>query len=444
MPRRTGWSCAGIAVWALGCGSAASDPDDASSTGALDSSGGASESASASASGADGASTTNASTTGATNPSTTAADSGDTTTGDADDTGPMPTLGACDSLAAKGTFEDITPPEVAAGFGVVQDGGGTFAFAVDPINQGTLYLGTLRQKVWKSTDCGASWVHISTGENGEAVDSGMNWTFAVDPFEPEVVYTNAGYGAYGNGLFKSSNGGVDWAVVWPPAAQPELAASFTYNFANVIAIDPDDHQHVLLTFHESCLPPHTATCIAESHDAGASWALHDGDPSWNGNEGQVIFFLDDADTWLWGSQTNGFWRSGDAGASWDPIPGMTTSHLQGSQSVRSAAGTWFTAGADGIWRSPDGTAPTWSLVPDTGPIVGGIVDDGTSLYASTCYFGDFCEQARYLTSSDDGQTWTQMDAPPLGMGGSFGYDPGHGVLYSSNLGSGFWRVVVNP
>ena len=402
MSRRTAWSCAGIAVWALGCGSAASDPDDASSTGALDSSGGASESASASASGADGASTTNASTTGATNPSTTAADSGDTTTGDADDTGPMPTLGACDSLAAKGTFEDITPPEVAAGFGVVQDGGGTFAFAVDPINQGTLYLGTLRQKVWKSTDCGASWVHISTGENGEAVDSGMNWTFAVDPFEPEVVYTNAGYGAYGNGLFKSSNGGVDWAVVWPPAAQPELAASFTYNFANVIAIDPDDHQHVLLTFHESCLPPHTATCIAESHDAGASWALHDGDPSWNGNEGQVIFFLDDADTWLWGSQTNGF------------------------------------------WRSPDGTAPTWSLVPDTGPIVGGIVDDGTSLYASTCYFGDFCEQARYLTSSDDGQTWTQMDAPPLGMGGSFGYDPGHGVLYSSNLGSGFWRVVVNP
>ncbi|HWB82237.1 MAG TPA: hypothetical protein VG755_45045 [Nannocystaceae bacterium] len=420
------------------CAAAPADEGDSSS-----SDGGEVSSASTS-----GATTTSSdpSTSATTQPSdeSTSNDSTDDDTTGSGETGPMPMLGECDALAGEGVFEDITPAEVAAGFGVVQDGGGAFAFAVDPINQGTVYLGTVRQKVWKSTDCGASWVHIATGTNGEAVDSGMNWTFAVDPIEPEVVYTNAGYGAMGNGLFKSQNGGVDWDVVWPPAEQPELSAAFTYNFANVIAIDPADHQHVLLTFHESCLPPHTSTCIAESFDAGASWVLHDGEPEWNGNEGQVIFFLDGPGIWLWGSQTNGFWRSGDSGASWEAIEGMTTSHLQGSQLLHSPAGTWLVAGADAIWRSADGTADSWSPIADTGPILGGLISDGTSLYASNCYFGGFCEQARYLKSTDDGLSWQDMDVPPLAMGGSFGYDPGHGVLYSSNGASGFWRVVVNP
>jgi hypothetical protein len=217
-----------------------------------------------------------------------------------------------------------------------------------------------------------------------------------------------------------------------------------YNFANVIALDPEDHLHVLLTFHESCLPPHASTCIAESFDGGESWALHDGEPEWNGNEGQVIFFLDGASTWLWGSQTNGFWRTGDGGESWEAIEGMTTSHLQGSQLLRSPAGTFLVAGADAIWRSKGGTANSWSPIADTGPIVGGLISDGASLYASTCYFGGFCDQARYLRSDDDGVSWQEMDVPPLAMGGTFGYDPGHGILYSSNGQTGFWRVVVNP
>ena len=27
------------------------------------------------------------------------------------------------------------------------------------------------------------------------------------------------------------------------------------------------------------------------------------------------------------------------------------------------------------------------------------------------------------------------------MGGTFGFDPGHGILYSSNLYAGMWRVA---
>jgi hypothetical protein len=369
--------------------------------------------------------------------------------GGAVDASVRPVVAACDGLAAVGTFEQITPPLGPSPYGV--EGGpaqetGTFAIAADPVNQGTLYAGTFGQGVWKSTDCGATWTDVATGRNGDVVSGGMNWTFGIDPTDPQTLYTNSGYGTQSNGLLKSTNGGVDWDIIWPPSAQPDLSAAFQYNFANVIAIDPSDHLHVLLTFHEQCLPPHAATCIAETEDGGGTWRLIDGNPTWTGNEGQVVFFLDGSTTWLWGSQTNGFWRTPDSGASWQAITGMTTSHLQSSQLARTSTGAFIVAGADDVWRSPDGTASTWQAIDGTGPVLGGIVVDGTSMYASTCYFPGFCTAPngpRYLTSTDDGQTWTAMPTPPnVDMGGTFAFDPGHGVLYSSNDHAGLWRVRV--
>jgi hypothetical protein len=357
---------------------------------------------------------------------------------------PDPKVNDCSGLAAKGVFEEITPPTVKAELGTGDSGrmkGGPFALAVDPINQGTLYSGTIYQGFWKSTDCGATWNQVATGTRGEDVNSGMNWTLMVDPIEPETVYTNSGYGS--NGLFKSTDGGVNWVDIWSKTSQPELGKAFQYNFVNVIAIDPSDHKHILLTFHEPCLAPHPATCIAESSDAGSTWRLIDGEAAWNGNEGQVISFLGNSSTWLWGSQTNGFWRSGDSGASWEEIKGMGTSHLQGSQVVQTKAGAFFASGSDGIWTSPDGQASTWKLVPDTGPIAGGLVTDGTTMYGSTCYSGNFCNP-RYLTSPEtDGQTWTAMTSPTMTQGGTLGYDAGHKLLFISALEAGLWRVVVD-
>jgi photosystem II stability/assembly factor-like uncharacterized protein len=362
-------------------------------------------------------------------------DGGDSSDAHHDPPPPTPIVGACNGLAAVGTFEDITPPPVKAA--MTSEDGRTFAFAADPVNQGTVYLGTIKAGVWKSTDCGATWTHISTGRSGAVVDSGMNWTFKVDPQAPNIVYTNSGYGS-SNGLLKSTNGGVDWDPIWPPPAQPNLAKAFTYNFANVIAMDPSDHLHILLTFHETCLAPHPATCIAETFDGGQTWSLLDGHPTWSGNEGQIIFFLNGSKNWLWGSQSNGFWTTTNGGGSWTAITSAAPSHLQSSGMLRTASGAFLVAASDGVFRSPDGQA--WTLVPKTGPIVGGIVSDGTAIYTSTCYFPNFCNTgAPYLKSVDDGKTWTTMPSPKMPMGGSLDYDLGHGLMYSSN-GDAFWRV----
>ena len=80
------------------------------------------------------------------------------------------------------------------------------------------------------------------------------------------------------------------------------------------------------------------------------------------------------------------------------------------------------------------------------PIVGGLVSSGTTMYASTCYFPSFCKKAQYLSSAeDDGHTWTVMPSPnEIMMGGTLAYDKDHHLLYSSNMLSGVWRVVVRP
>ena len=92
--------------------------------------------------------------------------------------GPPPgQVAGCDGLAPEGNFEEITPPDVKAGLGTKRaDGqvrGGTFAIAVDPLNHGTVYAGTLFQKVWKSTDCGTTWKVIATGANAANVNGGI-------------------------------------------------------------------------------------------------------------------------------------------------------------------------------------------------------------------------------------------------------------------------------
>jgi hypothetical protein len=170
--------------------------------------------------------------------------------------------------------------------------------------------------------------------------------------------------------------------------------------------------------------------------------LIDGRPEWNGNEGQVIFFLENSSTWLWGSSTNGYWRTGNSGGSWEQITGMSTTHRQGAQLYRAPNGAFYVSGVDGIWRSPDGKASTWARVFNVGAHWGGMIGSGSMIYASNCYAYGFCTPQYFSSPIDDGTNWTVMNSPNLVEGGTFAYDSAHQLLYSSNFSAGFFRVRV--
>lgn len=338
----------------------------------------------------------------------------------------------CGELPPAGTFEELQPPGVTD----------NFAFAVDPINAGVVYVGTAQQGIWKTTDCGSTWVHINTGRNGAVLDSGMNWTFVIDPYDSEVLYTNAGYGQTNN-AYKSTNGGVDWDVVWPPP-DGTFADVVEYNFTNVFAMDPLDPGHLLLTFHATCKAPYAESCIAETFDGGATWDVIDGDAEMVGTEGQVIYFLDDEQTWLWASQSSGFWRTADGGASWTKIsPQLNEAHPQGSQIYRAGDGTFYVATSDGLARSADGAS--WSLIPGTNPLAGGIVGDGTTMYLSNSFYWDWGTNLHPFFSAPEssGEPWAELPGSPgMTSGGSLGLDYSHRILYASTLSSGFWRIML--
>jgi hypothetical protein len=357
-------------------------------------------------------------------------------------------VGACNGLAAPGTWERITPPAVAAQLPPRGPGGpdgcvyGVHSFVADPSNPAVVYLGTCQMGIWKTTDCGATWARVNTGRNGAEVESGRQWTFAIDPVDPQVLYTNSGYGRT-SGAWRSTNGGVDWDPFWPPA-DPALASLVDYSFVAQVVMDPTDHRHLLLSWHGVCHAPHPAVCIAETTDAGATWRIIDGRPEWSGGEGQFVYFLTDRRTWLWGSQTNGLWRTTDGGTSWTVIDRTIVGHGAG-QLYRSRSGVFYLGGTSGVIRSPDGV--TWSVVPHSGNLIAGITVSGTQLFAGRSFpwgpSGSTPFLPYWTSLESDGQTWTQMSSPMMTDGAlQLAYDPDHHLLYSANYHEGFWRVVV--
>src|SRR5262249_24268736 len=86
------------------------------------------------------------------------------------------------------------PAAVMAGIGPF--GGIVRSFVVDPGDPNTLYAGTYRAGVFKSTNGGRQWVAVNTGVTNRFIES-----LAVDPVDSSTVYA----GTRG-GLFKSTNG----------------------------------------------------------------------------------------------------------------------------------------------------------------------------------------------------------------------------------------------
>jgi hypothetical protein len=327
---------------------------------------------------------------------------------------PNHVFGQCDDLGEVGTWENITPD---AGIGTVA------AFAVAPSNPSIVYLTSCGQGIFKTTDCGANFVRIDDGESEvEGPASNCAWTMEVDPTNPDIVYTNMGYGP--TGVRKSTDGGVHWEQVFDQTA---LDAFIYGGFTENISIDPTDPLHLVATPHFSCQAPYDENCLVESTDGGESWTVVEDTPGIGEGDGIVI---GDADSWFWGQPFGGIYRSTNQGDSWQKV----TSESAGFRFIQQASdGNWYSPGLYGVLVSSDDGA-SWEHVQN-GPNSDSFATMDGKLFTSRMP-GNY-----YWASLDDPSVWTEIVKPAENVGAwMIRVDPDHHLLFTTSANSGFWRV----
>jgi photosystem II stability/assembly factor-like uncharacterized protein len=91
---------------------------------------------------------------------------------------------------------------------------------VDPASSSTLYVGTIQNGVYKSSNGGASWATINSGLANLHVQA-----LAINPTAPSTIYA----GTTNGGAYKTVNGGSRWDPINTGLAASSVAA---------FAIDP--------------------------------------------------------------------------------------------------------------------------------------------------------------------------------------------------------------
>ena len=345
-------------------------------------------------------------------------------------------IGSCDALAPAGTWEEITPSEVSLDADFKTPAGDNFgdhSFVIDPQDSAHVYLGTSAQGIYESNDCGATWKKINTGRNGDKLDSGRQWTFVIDPDDPQVLYTNAGYGQ--NNAWKSTNGGVDWDELIDPA----YAAALQFGgFVHMISMDPTDHQHLIVTPHFECEIgkgpgglPLTKQCLLETTDAGATWTIKEGTPTSGEGGGE---WMVDSKLWFWSEWFGGLWRTENAGATWEHV---WDQGYASSSGFAAPGGDLFVGGVFGVLHSDD--TKTWSSLAGA-PGVDVLSGDATILFGAR-------GASYWSTTPDEPQKWTTLPSPPFAdpnttLDWGIKWDSDHRLLYSINSRAGFWRMAV--
>jgi hypothetical protein len=134
-------------------------------------------------------------------------------------------------------------------------GGRVRSILIDPSDPNRMVAGSVSGGIWRTTNGGSSWSPVNDFMANLAVNC-----MVMHPSNPSIMYAGTGEGfgntdaIQGNGIFKSTNGGVTWT-------QLASTDNSSFNYVNRIAISPNGNTILAAT----------VLGIFRSTDAGVSW-----------------------------------------------------------------------------------------------------------------------------------------------------------------------------
>jgi hypothetical protein len=302
--------------------------------------------------------------------------------------------------AVAGVWKKVGPADV-----VMSEQNHVFCqgMALDARNPGTIYLcicayDVAKGGLYKSVNFGASWRKI--GKLDEPIH------IAIDPANSRHLYCVDGVRGDTQGFWVSEDGGETWYQ--PAGFIRATEGSVGTRDLYAIATDPTDFKHILVSFHSPWHGLEGNCGVLESKDGGANWESHNPPPAAARGYGMAVFFLYDpanhtgsGSTWLLTTQSAGFFRTTDAGATWQLAYDKQMTH-GGCQLYRTKQGTLYAGGYQFPVRSDDNGA-SWKQIKQ-GLVYSwyiGICGDGDTLYTGSSNPGE----PYYVSSEQDGNLW---------------------------------------
>jgi photosystem II stability/assembly factor-like uncharacterized protein len=236
------------------------------------------------------------------------------------------------------------------------------------------YFGSVGGGVWRTNDAGRTWNPIFDSQPVGSIGA-----IAVAPSNPAVIYVGTGESdmrsdiAYGNGMYKSADGGNSWTHIGLTDSQ-QIAR---------ILVDPADPNQVFVAALGHAYGPNTERGVFRSKDGGASWQrilFHDENTGAidlafePGNTSTIYAALLQTRRPPWNvyppskGPGSGLYRSRDGGEHWEALTGHgLPSEELGRMGIAFAPNNprriylVVDAKAGGLYRSDDG-GENWQLM----------------------------------------------------------------------------------
>jgi hypothetical protein len=219
------------------------------------------------------------------------------------------------------------------------------------------------------------------------------------------------------GFWDSRDGGATWTspksfLDTVQTVSSEAQATDVSNFVS----EPDNFDHLLVSSHSPWSRVDSgASGLFETKDGGLTWNAISPVQGWSGTT-KAIGFVEDpgsglpkGQTWIVGSETNGYWKTTHGGGSWQPFLSSNSPH--GGASIYPSATGHVYIGATGLFRTnADGHSPN-SIESGGGQWRQHIFGTGAFLFTGTYYGGG----SMMVSLESDGTQWLPLDSSPDGL-----------------------------